>query len=249
MPSAKPIVVGSFALGALALGVMTILILGGMHLFTKTVRVVVVFRDSIAGLEAGAPVTFRGLRIGEVEPMRLHLDVIHQTSWIPVYLDLELDRISWANGSVGGNHADLRWAVNSGLRAQLVSQSLVSGQLSVNLDFHPHTAARLAGHADDAIEIPTIPSDMENLKDEFGNLHLQEIGLETRQVLVSMQRVLDDMDGKIGPLADGLQTTLGTTTAAVRNLHTDAARALADIDRLPAQRHKETSTHRKKRDH
>jgi paraquat-inducible protein B len=245
MPSAKPMVVGSFVLGALALGVATILILGGMHLFTKTVRVVVVFRDSITGLEAGAPVTFRGLRIGEVEPMRLHLDVLHQTSWIPVYLDLELDRISWANGPVGGNHADLRWAVNSGLRAQLVSQSLVSGQLSVNLDFHPHTEALLAGHADGAIEIPTIPSDMENLKDEFSNLHLQEIALETQQVLVSMQRVLDDMDGKIGPLADGLQTTLGTTTAAVRNLQTDAARALADIDRLANESHSQITTNGK----
>jgi hypothetical protein len=91
-----------------------------------------------------------GLRIGEVEPMRLHVDVLHQTSWIPVYLDLDLDRVSWANGSAGGNHADLRWAVNSGLRAQLVSLSLVSGQLSANLDFHPRTEALLASHADAA---------------------------------------------------------------------------------------------------
>jgi paraquat-inducible protein B len=135
--------------------------------------------------------------------------------------------------------------VNSGLRAQLVSQSLVSGQLSVNLDFHPRTEALLAGHADDAFEIPTISSDMENLKDEFRNLHLQEIGLKTQQVLVSMQRVLDDVDGKIGPLADGLQTTLGTTTAAVRIFQTDAARALADIDRLANESHNQIVTNGK----
>jgi paraquat-inducible protein B len=245
MPSAKPIVVGGFVIGALALGVMAILILGGMHLFTRTVRVVVVFRDSISGLEAGAPVTFRGLQIGEVEPMRLHVDVLHQTSWIPVYLNLDLDRISWANGPAGGNHADLRWAVNSGLRAQLVSHSLVSGQLSVNLDFYPNTEALLAGHADDALEIPTLPSDMEDLKDEFRGLHLQEIGLKTQQVLVSMQRVLDDVDGKIGPLADGLQTTLGTTTAAVRDFQTDAARTLADIDRLANEGHNQITTNGK----
>jgi paraquat-inducible protein B len=176
--------------------------------------------------------------------MRLHVDALHQTNWIPVYLDLDLDRISWTNGSAGGN-ADLRRAVNSGMRAQLVSQSLVSGEMSVNLDFHPDTEARLAGHADDAVEIPTIPSDMENLKDEFRNLNLHEIGLKTRQVLVSMQRVLDDVDGKIGPLADRLQTTLGTTTAAVGNFQTDAARTLADIDRLAKESHNQIATNGK----
>jgi paraquat-inducible protein B len=245
MRRAKPVVVGSFVLGALALGVMVILVLGGMHLFTKTVRVVVFFKNSITGLEAGAPVTFRGVRIGEVEGMRLHIDVIHQTNWIPVYLNLDVGRISWADRSAGGNRTDLRQAVDSGLRAQLVSQSLVSGELSVNLDFHPGTEALLAGHADDAVEIPTIPSDMENLKDEFRNLNLHEIGLKTQQVLVSMQRVLDDLDGKIGPLADGLQTTLGTTTAAVRSFQTDAERTLADIDRLANESHDQITTNGK----
>jgi hypothetical protein len=60
-----------------------------------------------------------------------------------------------------------------------------------------------------------------------------------------MQRVLDDMDGKIGPLADGLQTTLGTTTAAVRNIQTDAARALADIDRLANESHSQIAANGK----
>ena len=62
---------------------------------------VVVFKDSIAGLDVGAPVTFRGMRIGRVEGMQLHIDVKHQTSWIPVYLEVNLDRISW-NGGRGG---------------------------------------------------------------------------------------------------------------------------------------------------
>jgi paraquat-inducible protein B len=81
--------------------VIAILTFGGMNLFTKNLRVVVVFQDSIAGLEVGAPVTFRGMRIGRVERMRLYVDVNHQTSWIPVYLDVDLGRISRADGSVG----------------------------------------------------------------------------------------------------------------------------------------------------
>jgi phospholipid/cholesterol/gamma-HCH transport system substrate-binding protein len=245
MASAKPVLVGSFVLGALALGVLAILIFGGMQLFTNTVRVVVFFRDSITGLGAGAPVTFQGVPIGQVERIRLHVDVLHQTNWVPVYLDLDLGRITWVNGSAGGNRADLRRAVSNGLRAQIVSQSLLSGQSSVNLDFRPDTEALLAGHADDALEIPTIPSDMQNLKDDFRSLDLREIGLKTQQVLVSMQRVLDDLDGRIGPLADGLQSTLGSTTAAVRHFQADAARTMADIDRLANESHEQITTNGK----
>ena len=104
MTPAKPVLVGSFVLGAFALGVIAILTFGGMHLFAKNLRVVVVFKDSIAGLEVGAPVTFRGVRIGRVEGMRLHIDELHHTSWIPVYLDVY--RRSHRLGQwVRGNHA------------------------------------------------------------------------------------------------------------------------------------------------
>jgi paraquat-inducible protein B len=157
------------------------------------------------------------LRIGRVEGMRPHIDVTHQTSWIPVYLEVNLDRISWTGGP-GGDRADLQAAVDAGLRAQLVSQGLVRGEESVNLDYHPDTPALLAGHPEDAFEIPTIPSDIQVLKDELRKLDLPAIGMQTQQVLARMQHVLDELDGRIGPLADGLQTTLTTTADAVHRL-------------------------------
>jgi paraquat-inducible protein B len=54
MTPAKPVLVGSFILGALALGVVAILAFGGLNLFAKSLRLVVVFKDSVAGLEVGA---------------------------------------------------------------------------------------------------------------------------------------------------------------------------------------------------
>jgi paraquat-inducible protein B len=232
MTPAKPVVVGSFVLGGLLLGVIAILTFGGAHVFAKSLRAVVVFKDSIAGLEVGAPVTFRGVRIGRVEGMRLHLDQRRHTSWIPVYLDVYVDRISWTDGSVGTTRMDLQAAVDSGLRAQLVAQSLVSGQMSVNLDYHPDIAAQRAGYPEDAFEIPTIPSDIQNLKDELLHIDLPGLALKTQQVLVSMQRTLERIDGTIAPLAAGLQSTLATTNSAVGRLQAESARTVADIDRL-----------------
>ena len=232
MNRSKPVVVGSFILGALALGFMAILAFGGKNLFAHRLRVVVVFSDSISGLEVGAPVTFRGAHIGRVEGMRLHIDVHHQKSWLPVYLDLDLDRIAWADDAVGGKRADLQAAVDSGLRAQLVSDGLVGGEMSVNLDYRPGTPATVAARTEEAFEIPTVPSDLQDLKDQLLKLNLPEIGRETREALTSLKRVTDELGSKIGPLADGLQTTLATATDAVRRLQSDSARTLGDIDGL-----------------
>jgi paraquat-inducible protein B len=241
MIRSKPAVVGSFILGALALGVIAILAFGGTNLFAHKLRVVVVFSESIAGLEVGAPVTFRGVRIGRVEKMRLHIDVQRQASWLPVYLDLDLDRIAWANG-VGGKRADLQAAVDSGLRAQLVSQGLVGGDMSVNLDYRPGTPALLAGQAKDAFEIPTVPSDLQDLKDQLLKLDLPEIGRQAREALASVHHVTEEIGARIGPLADGLQTTLATATDAVHRLQLDSARTLGDVDRLVNESRQQIAT-------
>jgi paraquat-inducible protein B len=241
MIRSKPAVVGSFILGALALGVIAILAFGDLNLFAHKLRVVVVFSDSIAGLEVGAPVTFRGVRIGRVKNMQLHIDVHRQMSWLPVYLDLDLDRIAWSDG-VGGKRADLQAAVDSGLRAQLVSQGLVGGDMSVNLDYRPGTPALPAGPAEDAFEIPTVPSDLQDLKDQLLKLDLPEIGRQAREALASVHHVTEEIGARIGPLADGLQTTLATATDAVHRLQLDSARTLGDVDRLANEGRQQIAT-------
>ena len=245
----RPLIVGSFIMGALALGVIAILAFGGMSLFARKLRVVVVFSDSIAGLEVGAPVTFHGVRIGRVEGMRLHIDVRHQTSWLPVYLNLDLDRISWAEGSRGGRRADLQAAVDSGLRAQLVSQGLVSGEMSVNLDYRPGSAASLAGRQEDVFEIPTVPSDLQDLKNQLLKLDLPQIGLKAREVLTDVQVVTQELGARIGPLADGLQTVLATATDAVHQLRMDSTRTLADVNLLAEESRRQIETNGDDLDH
>jgi paraquat-inducible protein B len=242
MMRGRAVIVGGFVLGAMALGVIAILIFGGTNLFAKKLRLVAVFNDSIAGLEVGAPVTFHGMRIGRVGPIELHLDVKRHASWIPVYLDVDLGRIEWTDGAVGGKRSDLQAAVDAGLRAQLVSQGLISGQLSVDLDYHPDTPVVLAGHPGEAFEIPTVSSDLQDLKNQLLKLNLPAVALKAQQVLNNMQRVVDDLDGKVLPLADGFQTTLTSVTRAVDRLQTDSTRTLADIDGLANESRQQIAT-------
>ena len=53
--------------------------------------------------------------------------------------------------------------IHNGLRGKLQLQSLVTGQLLVSLDFFPDTPVELMGFAQDLLEVPGWPSDMEAL--------------------------------------------------------------------------------------
>jgi paraquat-inducible protein B len=237
----KSTAVGAFVLGGLALGAVAIVLFGGARLFSNNLRVVVFFQDSVAGLEVGAPVTLRGVRVGTVRSMKVYLKLPEMVPVIPVYLDIEPDKVSWTNGSLGAGKVDIDRAVKAGLRAQLVQQSLVTGQLAVNLDFHPEAASGLIGTGGEGPEIPSIPSDLQRIKNQIADLKLPELAEQAGVALTGINRLVGELSGKIGPLTDSLRqtsdatrTTVETATESVRQLQRDASRTLDDIDRLVA---------------
>jgi paraquat-inducible protein B len=238
MAIGKSTVVGAFVFGALALGVLGILMFAGSSLFTPRLRVVAFFQDSVAGLSVGSPVTLRGVRVGSVQNLKVYLKLPDMVPVIRVYLDIQPNQVSWTGGTGGTDLTDLELAVKSGLRAQLSTQSLVTGQVSVSLDFHPDTQATLVGGGD-ALEIPTIPSDFQRIKDEIAELKLADLAEKARTALTGINQVVGELNGKLGPLADSLRqtsddarTTLDTTSEAVRQLQRDASKTLDAVDHL-----------------
>ena len=86
--TAKPAAVGAFVLGAIGLGILAILFFGGTQWFAKMSDAVVFFDESVAGLEVGAPVTFRGARIGSVKSVTIRVAADAVKARISVILDL-----------------------------------------------------------------------------------------------------------------------------------------------------------------
>jgi paraquat-inducible protein B len=253
--SPKPAAVGGFVLGGLALGVVAVLVFGGMRLFTTTVRALVVFPGSVSGLGVGSPVTFRGVRVGQVESMKVVIDVLTMRPVVPVYIDFEPGQVTWTNGPAETGAPGLKRAVEAGMRAQLQSDSLITGVLGVEIDFHPGTPAVLSGMGGGIGEIPTLPSEMQQLKGELLDLKLPELAQAARQTLATMQHVLDDLDVRIGPLADGMQQTTGAAvtaleaaTTAVRAIQADATHTLGGIDQLAIEARRTVVTDGKKLD-
>jgi paraquat-inducible protein B len=244
----RPVAVGGFVLGGLALAVVAVLVFGGLRFFARTIPVTVVFQGSVAGLAVGSPVTFRGVQIGSVAQISVHVRGGIEEPVIPVILDIEPSRISWPSGRTMQDYYGLRHAIDLGLRAQLSSVSLVTGQLDVDLDFLPNTPAKFADPSAGLAEIPTVPSDMQHLKDQLLQMNLPELAGNARSALVAAQVVLNRIDGKIDPLAESLQRvaasaqiTLDTATGVLLHVQADAARTLGSIGSLADETRRQVS--------
>ncbi len=239
--------VGGFVLVGIVLVVGAILLFGGLRLFTPTLRAVVLFPTSVAGLTVGAPVTFRGVVVGSVRKIALRLNVADRSSAIPVYLELDPERISWDDtgpqeiDSKTGKKAEpgIPSLVLAGLRAMLSTQSLVTGQLGVDLDFRSDAAITSSAETLGLPEIPSMPSAFQNLKDKLTDLPLRELVNDMRTALASIQTVATTVSGKIDPLTDSARQaaeaaseTMRASSEAVRKLSADASRTLDNIDKL-----------------
>ena len=159
---ASTTLIGLFIVGAIILAVGATLLFSSGLLRDKS-RFVMFFSGSVKGLSVGAPVNFRGVKIGTVTDIRLLLDPDTQRVQIPVYVELEADRITLVSGEEMTAHKMRQMSdmISRGLRAQLQMQSLLTGQLAVQLDVYPGTEANLMGGNENITEIPTIPTPLQ----------------------------------------------------------------------------------------
>src|SRR5215469_8632921 len=124
----KQTTIGAFVFGGLVLGIGAVVLFGNFQLFSPTTHAAVVFQGSISGLSVGAPVTFRGVRVGAVEGIVLQFDSRSRAAYIPVTIQLEPDRVRvMGDGRTARGVLDLPDLVARGLRAELNTQSFVTG--------------------------------------------------------------------------------------------------------------------------
>ena len=180
-PSAT--LIGTFVLGALALIAAAILFFGGGAVFKQRFTAVSYFPGSVAGLQIGAPVSYRGVRVGQVKSIGIRIDPDPTRSIVQVNMELVPEAVHGNSGT----QEPLPALVERGLTAQLVLQSLVTGMLQVELDFRPGVKALRLGETLDVPEIPTVPSPFQALTDQ-----LQTLDIAT--AVSAMQRTLASMD-------------------------------------------------------
>jgi len=119
-------VIGFFVIGAIALAVVTVLALGSGKFFKKTFKAVCYFEGSVGGLSIGAPVVFRGVKIGTVTQIVLRFDPSKVSVLIPVFIEIE-QQVKERTVSKEQRGEGWQKLIDAGLKARLETQSFVTG--------------------------------------------------------------------------------------------------------------------------
>jgi len=179
-----PRVIGSFVVGAVILSVAGLLFFGPGGFFTETRDYVIFFDGSVKGLNVGSPVRFRGVKIGQVKKINVHVRTEDFKFYIPVVIEIEPSRITAGNThkslldtlktTIKGDDLMLP-LVPKGLRARMQLDSLVTGQLYVNLDMLPKAPLILTGYKHRYPELPAIRSSLDELTRTVEDIPLKEL--------------------------------------------------------------------------
>jgi paraquat-inducible protein B len=127
------------------------------HAYTKKIKFIMFFDSSVRGLSLGAPVEFKGIKVGSVLDVRLEFNSENTSFRIPVLIEIEPQRIIERGiKETGSSYQTLTKLVERGLRARLQTGSLLTSQLYVELDMHPDSPVNLSGEDLPYPELPTL---------------------------------------------------------------------------------------------
>ena len=189
----SPTLIGSFFLAALGLVIIAIMMFGGGNYFDKKDQFVLFFHseNNLNGLNVGAPVKLEGVQIGEVKEVILLFDENTLEVIKPVVIELDYKNIlddetdKDFNPKESGHEKEVsvKNLINKGLKAQLKSQSMLTGLLYIEFQFTPQDEIVMTGiNFRNLKELPTTTNATEDLKretqkvvDRIGKLPLEQI--------------------------------------------------------------------------
>ncbi len=199
---ANPAIVGAFVMGAIVLIIGTIMLFGSGRLFRDVVNYVAFFDGSMKGLDIGAPVTFRGVRIGTVTSILSVYDFDEDMIYFPVILEIDGDHFvnvgdtEKVDFDLEDDDAVMAHLYEKGMRAKLEMRSFVTGQINVDIDIYPGAPLTLRNHNYPGRypEFPTIPSDVQRLMNSLQRFvsKMEQFDIDT--AVESIQNVLTGLD-------------------------------------------------------
>ena len=219
--------IGAFVVGAVALAVAGLFIFSSGKLLKNTGTFILYFDGSLKGLDVGAPVNFKGIKIGSVTDIKVQLESEDFTDIrIPVLVEIDRDMIKESSELIKSKgYQDwrkrreemqkagkiIKYMVDNGLRAQLVSQSMVTGKLMIQLDFYPDKPARFVAAGNEHIEIPTIPSRLDEIAKAIEEVPFKELIAKATLTIEGIERLVN---------APELKDTVVTLRDTIQDLRT-----------------------------
>ncbi|MCB2168319.1 MAG: MCE family protein [Deltaproteobacteria bacterium] len=253
---ANRMMIGGFVVVAVFLLAASIVVFGSGKFFEKTDLYVMYFESSVKGLAVGSPVLFRGVPIGSVKSLILRTDPENEKTEIPIIIEVVPGQFEVVGGKkISTDYREsLQKLVDRGLRAVLSLQSLITGQLAIELDFYPGTPANL--HETDLPypQVPTIPSTTQRLAQALQNLDLKAIeknltntlhGIDTlvnnpnwntsleelKGLVTDARRLVHNLDSRSGALSGDLEDAIGDARRLINNVDHQVSPMAANVNR------------------
>ncbi len=178
------------------------------------------FNQSLRGLSPGAPIDFRGIVLGEVRSVGVEFDPVKKDFRMPVTVDMYPSRLGRSFQETVTDEKDrnagplvLERMVSHGLRGQLRTGNLLTGQLYIALDFFPNAAQAKLDMNAYPLEVPTVPNALDELQAQIASIArkldkvpFDQIGNNLRDSLKSADTLFKKVDSQLVP---ELQSTLG----------------------------------------
>lgn len=204
---------------------------------SEPILAVLNFDQSVRGLSPGAQVDFRGMIVGQVRSIGIEYLDDQKRFRLPVTVELFPMRLGFrAKDLENKKHArDIVSAlVNRGMRAQLRTGNLLTGQLYVALDFFPKAAPAKANFDGPLPELATTPGGFDELQTQLGNIvtridkvPLDQIGKDLQTAIVSLNTMLGNADALVRQLNGDVAPQVVTALQDVRKTLRSADGALA----------------------
>jgi paraquat-inducible protein B len=239
--AANPVAVGSFVIGTVLLAVLLAIFFSGGHWWSARERFVLIYDTSIKGLNVGAPVTIKGVKIGEVTAIKAHM--YNDSLAILNSVEIEINPSAMEREGVPSSDELIDELIKRGLRAQLRLQSLLTALLYVDVDFHPDKPAQYKNVQTRYKQLPTIPTDLEQLTRDLETIDINKLGENLQQIVSGVNRLVNDPAlqhlgvnieqtlGAVRSSADQVRVQANQFGSALTPLTQESAKTLAELNR------------------
>jgi len=187
------------------------------------VRMVLNFDQTVRGLSVGAPVDFRGVVIGEVKEIGIQYQPARRNFLLPVEIEIFPSRLglNQTRAAGGGEQDLLAVLVREGLRAQLRTANLLTGQMYVAIDFMRRSARAELRHDGDVLVFPTVAG-------TFNEMDTKIAGIVDKISKVPFEALADDLRGAINGVKQSMVSTEALVKQVRAELVPEISQAMAD---------------------
>lgn len=199
-------IIGGFLIFGFLLIMGSLLFFFGGRMERNYITPVLFFEGSVKGLNIGAGVYFRGVPVGRVEKIQL-VPNNQDKVIIPVYIRIDPQMSPSGKMSRTQMHDWIRDLVKHGLKGKLQTQSVLTGQMTIELDFYPQYPERMLAekYGINELEIPTVPSMLDELSQNLEKIPLSDIST--------------NINGLLKHLNEDIPALLQQSTAAVTSIN------------------------------